>query len=358
MLVAHVGVFYNSDTVLYHIKQFKQGINSELYHNVDAFVDCTAPVRIAILHIPYPVDPEFVSLVRRLQSWCSAVFVICTELHPGTVAQIQQCDYSNTLYYVAGTLNFNMAFSPVHECQDWFHTTSYFYQQYLPELLTRLQPYSVKPRSFDALLGRKKPHRDHVYNLITASGLPSVTTYINKTQTEFNSDPAQWRWELPGVKMHGIPAWTVDRVDYYGHNMSISQIIPIEVYNETAFSLVTETCYSNDFSFYTEKTCKPILSRRLFVVFAGQYHLRNLRRMGFLTFGDIIDESYDQEPDPEYRWNQAFDQVRLLCGMDQLTMLSKTQHITNHNYQVMTQNNWYNRFSQQLEQDIARTIAD
>jgi hypothetical protein len=75
-----------------------------------------------------------------------------------------------------------MAFSPVHEYQDWFHTTSYFYQQYLPELLTRLQPYSVKPRSFDALLGRKKPHRDHVYNLITASGLPSVTTYINKTQ--------------------------------------------------------------------------------------------------------------------------------------------------------------------------------
>lgn len=352
-----VGVYYNSSTVLYHVDQFKSDINLKLYHQVDDLVAGQSLFKIAILHIPYPVDSEFVSLVQLLQSHCQSVHVICTELHPGTVTQIQQCDHSNTLYYIAGVLNFKLNHSIVYEYQDWFHTTAYFYQHYLPELLTRLKPYIAKSKSFDALLGRKKPHRDHVHQLIAVAELPSVTTYINQHQAEFNSDPDQWQWELAGVKMHTLPAWTVDRVNYYGHDMSISQIIPIEIYNQTAFSLIAETCYSNDFSFYTEKTCKPILARRLFVVFAGQYHLRNLRNMGFKTFDSIIDESYDLEPDPESRWNQAFEQVKLLCEQDQLTLLRNIQPIADYNHQIMTETAWYSSFSQQLEQAIARTIA-
>jgi hypothetical protein len=76
---------------------------------------------------------------------------------------------------------------------------------------------------------------------------------------------------------------TCFNVCYNGIEIALSRVIPIDVFNQTAYSIVAETNTDNTLSFYTEKTAKPMIARRLFVAFTGYRFLENLRSSGFKT---------------------------------------------------------------------------
>jgi hypothetical protein len=221
-----------------------------------------------------------------------------------------------------------------------------------------LRPFETKYRAFDILLGRKKLHRDELYKHTQTQPNLGIITYFNDYNTRLGNDPEEWIWEHTGVKISNTPEWTVDRVNYYGHDMSLSQIIPVNVYNQTAYSVVAETCFHDNFAFFTEKTSKPIIARRLFVMFAGQNYLANLRRLGFQTFDGIIDEGYDTESDALIRWRQAWEQMQWLADQPQLEILERIRPIVEHNFAHIMTINWAERFRQELEQDFVRIIAD
>jgi len=130
--------------------------------------------------------------------------------------------------------------------------------------------------------------------------------------------------------------------------MSLSQVVPISIYNQTAYSVVAETNSDNHYSFCTEKIVKPILAERLFVVFSGQYYLRNLQSLGFRTFDGIIDESYDSVEDYDLRFKLACEQIKYLCEQSQEEVLAKIRSVTEHNKQVMLETDWYGNFSKEL----------
>lgn len=76
----------------------------------------------------------------------------------------------------------------------------------------------------------------------------------------------------------------------------IRQLPVLPYYERTCFELVCETFgdTSDDESFFlTEKTLKPIMMEHPFMVLSSRNFLKNLRRLGFKTFGEFIDESYD-----------------------------------------------------------------
>ncbi len=129
------------------------------------------------------------------------------------------------------------------------------------------------------------------------------------------------------------------------------------MYNQTAYSVVAETCFHDNFAFYTEKTSKPIIAKRLFVMFAGQHYLANLRKLGFRTFDSVIDESYDQESDALIRWKKAWDQMKWLSEQPQEQILERIRPIVEHNFEHIMTTNWANDFRAELEQDFARAIA-
>jgi hypothetical protein len=81
-----------------------------------------------------------------------------------------------------------------------------------------------------------------------------------------------------------------------------------------------------------EKTAKCFQARRLFVVFAIQGFLQQYRDWGFETFGDVINESYDAEPDDVQRWRGAFEQVQYLCSQDLPALLQKLRPQLDHNH--------------------------
>jgi len=92
------------------------------------------------------------------------------------------------------------------------------------------------------------------------------------------------------------------------------------------FEVVTETTYNNTGSgvLITEKTWKPILTFKPFIIVGNPGILRKLKEWGFKTFEPYIDESYDSEPmkflhgediSVQKRCEIAYSNVKKLCNM-------------------------------------------
>jgi hypothetical protein len=69
----------------------------------------------------------------------------------------------------------------------------------------------------------------------------------------------------------------------------------LDWYAKTYFELLAESSFFDDDSFdFSEKITKPIIMEHPFIVLANKHFLKNLRSLGFKTFGEYIDESYDE----------------------------------------------------------------
>jgi hypothetical protein len=96
------------------------------------------------------------------------------------------------------------------------------------------------------------------------------------------------------------------------------------------YSIVAETNWYNHW-FFSEKTAKVLMARRIFVFFGAANSLHLLRLMGFMTFDEILDESYDAMDDDQQRFTAAFDQVRRLAKMPAHQVYQQAQRIVAHN---------------------------
>ena len=344
-MMHRTGVFVTEATnALFHFHFSKCWLTNsiEVYTDLEAFKTSNHARKVACFQMPYPVDSAFDSTVNDLLPHCDNVLILMSELHDRTVEFVQRNDNKQISYFICGDFNWNLAQSPVHKFYDWFTTTVHFYKHERPQLLANnLHPFQTKPKMFDALLGRKKSHRDIAYQQLDKT--ENVVTYLDTHDCDF-TDPTRWRWETAGLVVEKPVEWTVERVNYHGYRMSLSQVIPLEIYNETAYSLIAETSYSNHYTFYTEKTVKPILGQRLFITLSGQYSLRNLRNIGFKTFDGVIDESYDTIEPLLQRCPAALDQVRYLITQNQQDILEKIRPICEHNFAHMMRTDWYGQY--------------
>ena len=88
-----------------------------------------------------------------------------------------------------------------------------------------------------------------------------------------------------------------------------------QVYTNFLIDIVAETFTTGNCFFITEKTVRPMLLKKPFVVFGSCNYLAYLRQMGFRTFGDFWDETYDG-----YQGAERY--ARILKLIDQLAVKS------------------------------------
>ncbi len=86
--------------------------------------------------------------------------------------------------------------------------------------------------------------------------------------------------------------------------------IPPEHYQSTAVSILSETL--PDTVFFSEKTYKPIVAGHPFIVLSGKGQLARMKELGFKTFSDWWDESYDMCPRLEERIEKIVDIIQML----------------------------------------------
>jgi hypothetical protein len=106
----------------------------------------------------------------------------------------------------------------------------------------------------------------------------------------------------------------------------------LEHYHKFFVELCLETMTLGGSFFPTEKIARPIVGLKPFVVYAARNYLANLRRLGFETFGDIWDESYDQFEGPG-RW--AHMRVVVENILSNPDLVTRCADIVDHNRQVL-----------------------
>ena len=95
------------------------------------------------------------------------------------------------------------------------------------------------------------------------------------------------------------------------------QAMDLDQYGDCWFSVVTETEMSGRLQRITEKPLKPLMSFHPLLILGSPGSLQLLRGYGFETFSGVLDERYDEEPDPRRRFDMVYDQVRRLCSVDE-----------------------------------------
>jgi hypothetical protein len=109
-------------------------------------------------------------------------------------------------------------------------------------------------------------------------------------------------------------------------------------YQNSYFTIISETNAESEYSFITEKTIKPIMNLHPFVVLGNPNTLEVLKSYGFITFDKWWDESYDMEIDFKKRTEMVFNIVKDLCNKsknEMNDMVKEMEQILIHNKRTL-----------------------
>jgi len=107
------------------------------------------------------------------------------------------------------------------------------------------------------------------------------------------------------------------------------------LFQQVFLHVVTETVYNYPSTFVSEKTFKPIVNKRPFVLAGPVGSLKNLHNIGFKTFSNFWDENYDTIQDNEKRLCAIVDIIELLCNKsirDLQILCNAMEDVLNYNF--------------------------
>jgi hypothetical protein len=105
----------------------------------------------------------------------------------------------------------------------------------------------------------------------------------------------------------------------------------LDLYNQCAFEVGSETL-TTEGSWFTEKTWRPIAARMPLILMSVPGALKELRNLGFKTFGDYIDESYDNIDNENDRALKVVATVKDIVANGSADFANAVEHITEHNW--------------------------
>ena len=209
--------------------------------------------------------------------------------------------------------------------------------------------YWHKKYDFLYLNKQPRPHRVKLYDRLYRNKVldNSIHTFIN--------GPSKRRlpkeYELPGIEPKDYPR--------FGKDQDITE----PPYVDTVCSIVSETNDNNNDIFMTEKIWKPIMAQHVFIVHGNYLYLQKLREMGFKTFSQHIDESYDLERDADKRLDKIADLLiglkKNLCdnNVSVVNAGNKKWHDIYLQTKALRQHNYDLMFNQEaLSKEINKTI--
>ena len=105
------------------------------------------------------------------------------------------------------------------------------------------------------------------------------------------------------------------RTDRYIHSEHLIDTY-FSVISETSINCMHSNWENDELVHICEKTYKGLASPHPFILYANDGVLKYLRSIGFETFPEMFDESYDDEKDTHKRFNLVFNEIKKLCKMD------------------------------------------
>ncbi len=254
---------------------------------------------------------------------------------------------------------------------DMFDPDSMVYRPWWAYNLLKHNEYretssNQKPFVFEALLGARRPHRDYVMLALQHHNLvdKSIVNYrdvftgaiVNHQTEEFAKIFSNQHLLHPYVSVNLNPDWEVqEQIE-----KSISPYVPWKIYQQTQYTILTETNGTGNCFFMSEKSTKALYARRLFVAFSNADYLKGLHRLGFETFSSVLDESYDNNVLDFDRFRQATEQLLYLSNQNYQTVCQKVKPILDHNHNRLfeLQTETCKRMQQLLQERIPVDIVN
>jgi hypothetical protein len=122
-------------------------------------------------------------------------------------------------------------------------------------------------------------------------------------------------------------------------------------YQSTAIEVVLETLFDDARCHLTEKTLRPIACGKPFLLAATAGSLLYLRRYGFETFGEFIDESYDTVQDPAERLQRICVEMQRIAKLPQdekMKLWTNLYKIAQRNQQLFFSAKWQQSIFQEF----------
>jgi hypothetical protein len=203
---------------------------------------------------------------------------------------------------------------------EWTGGTTWFWSYMYIKHRNNNFRFNHESKSKDFLYLNKFPrdHRKSLYDKLQKGDLLENSLFtFHYLEPEHRLPP---EYELPWVDRHNYPKRGFDQ-DVYERP-----------YNDCAVSIVSET--SVDCVFITEKIYKPLMAGQIFVVSGFKGLLAKLRSMGFQTYGEFMDESYDEEPDHDKRCDMIRSTLEKIKQLDYKELYANTEKVRTHNQKV------------------------
>ncbi len=231
----------------------------------------------------------------------------------------------------------------------------------------------VKPYKFLFLNGRTRPHRKYLLEQFKLTGLLDSALWTNLDTTDAQSRQLKLFRDGLDLMSNRMPIQTLppnyeyvsytEPMDSAANDVSFVKnylfkntwgeiYLRAEPYIDTYFSLVTETVFDYPYSFRTEKIWKPVTMGHPFIAVANQGYYRDLHRLGFKTFGHVIDESFDRIENNQKRIERIAQVVEDLCQQDLASFLEQCYNTCKYNQnhlaemRLKVRQEFPNRFSQ------------
>lgn len=147
-----------------------------------------------------------------------------------------------------------------------------------------------------------------------------------------------------------------DDVESNGSMRNLSADMSNQYFVTTFCHIVTETLFTESTLHLTEKSLRPFVNLRPFLLLGPPHSLSYLRSYGFKTFSEFWDESYDSISDPWQRLEAVIKVVENLNKMslnDMDEMLDAMDPILRHNYR-----HFYMDFPERIMDDLSTNFKD
>jgi hypothetical protein len=107
-----------------------------------------------------------------------------------------------------------------------------------------------------------------------------------------------------------------------------------QIIQNSFLNIITETCYSSNYVYISEKTIKPIICKRPFLMLGTPGSILHLKNLGFKTFNRWWDESYDLELNHAKRLQKVYYIAEEILNKSMLELeiiLDEMSEVLNHN---------------------------
>lgn len=194
-----------------------------------------------------------------------------------------------------------------------------------------------------------RPHRValmamlHHYKLLDDCEVSMDTCSRHDMPTSYGDHPAYQEMEFEKFKKT-LPI-VLDDANF---QFNKAQSFVKKIYLNTWYSVITETYFQDYYKtskFLSEKIFKPIRARHPFVLASQPNSLQLLRELGFKTFSDVWDESYDKIENPTERLEAICTLISSLnkkTKYEWLELYNTVSPILEHNYKILMNTNWVN----------------